>query len=336
LQALAKSQNPAEHKNWSQEIRYAGEFSPKLSGVAGIFYIDQEVKINGTEESGTAQWRFSQSTTNTELWSTPGLFEGYGINTKASIQSLSAAAFVNIDWEVANGLHVLPGIRFNYDKKDVVYNRKTYGGLDTDDPALIALKKSVYSDQSYAADADEDNLTYNITVAYRANKRVNAYGTYSTSFKPVGVNVAGLPTVNGQPATDLVVIKPEDVRHTELGIKINPTNELTLNVTLYNTDVHDYQTNVQSPELGVNRGYIANAEQVRVSGVEVDAYLRVSKKFSFNAALAYTDGKYVTFTNAPLPLEETGRTVDGVQVAFEDVSGGRLPGISKMGRFIRW
>lgn len=329
LQALAKSQNPAEHKNWSQEIRYAGEFSPKLSGVAGIFYIDQEVKINGTEESGTAQWRFSQSTTNTELWSTPGLFEGYGINTKASIQSLSAAAFVNIDWEVANGLHVLPGIRFNYDKKDVVYNRKTYGGLDTDDPALIALKKSVYSDQSYAADADEDNLTYNITVAYRANKRVNAYGTYSTSFKPVGVNVAGLPTVNGQPATDLVVIKPEDVRHTELGIKINPTNELTLNVTLYNTDVHDYQTNVQSPELGVNRGYIANAEQVRVSGVEVDAYLRVSKKFSFNAALAYTDGKYVTFTNAPLPLEETGRTVDGVQVAFEDVSGGRLPGISK-------
>lgn len=329
LQALAKSQNPAEHKNWSQEIRYAGEFSSKLSGVAGIFYIDQEVKINGTEESGTAQWRFSQSTTNTELWATPGLFEGYGINTKASIKSLSAAAFVNIDWEVANGLHVLPGIRFNYDKKDVVYDRKTYGGLDTDDPALIALKKSVYSDQSYVADADEDNLTYNLTVAYRANKRVNVYGTYSTSFKPVGVNVAGLPTVSGQPATDLAVIKPEDVRHAEFGVKTNPTDELMLNVTLYNSDIYDYQTNVQSPELGVNRGYIANAEQVRVSGVEVDAYLRVGKKFSFNGALAYTDGKYVTFKNAPLPLEETGRTVDGVQVAFEDVSGGRLPGISK-------
>ena len=30
LQALAKSQNPAEHSNWSQEIRYAGEFSSNV------------------------------------------------------------------------------------------------------------------------------------------------------------------------------------------------------------------------------------------------------------------------------------------------------------------
>ena len=65
------------------------------------------------------------------LWQTPGLFEGYGINTKASIKSKSAAVFANIDWEVVKGLHVLPGIRFNYDEKDVVYDRKTYGGLDT-------------------------------------------------------------------------------------------------------------------------------------------------------------------------------------------------------------
>nr|HPH47632.1 TonB-dependent receptor plug domain-containing protein [Chryseolinea sp.] len=76
LQALSKSQNPAKHKNWSQEIRYAGEFSSRLSGVVGLFFIDQEVKINGTEESGDAQWRFSKSSTSA-LWETPGLFEGY-------------------------------------------------------------------------------------------------------------------------------------------------------------------------------------------------------------------------------------------------------------------
>jgi iron complex outermembrane receptor protein len=37
----------------------------------------------------------------------------------------------------------------------------------------------------------------------------------------------------------------------------------------------------------------------------------------------------VKFTNAPLPLEETGLTVEGQQVAFKDISGGELPGISK-------
>jgi iron complex outermembrane receptor protein len=328
LQALSKSQNPAEHRNWSQEIRYAGEFTSRLSGVIGLFYIDQEVKINGTEESGTAQWRFSQSSTS-DLWKTPGLFEGYGISTQASIKSKSAAAFANVDWEIAKGLHVLPGVRFNYDEKDVVYDRTTYGGLETTDPALLALKNSVYTAQSYAADADEENLTYNLTVAYRANDRINAYATYSTAFKPVGVNVAGLPTISGQPATDLAVIKPEDVKHFEIGVKTAPSSNSTFNVTFYNMDIDDYQTNVQSPELGVNRGYIANAEKVNVKGVEIDANIKANKHFSFYGALAYTDGKYVTFTNAPLPLEETGATVEGVQVAFKDISGGELPGISK-------
>jgi iron complex outermembrane receptor protein len=341
LQALAKSQNPAEHRNWSQEFRYAGEFSPRLSGVIGLFYIDQEVQINGTEESGSAQWRFSQSTTS-PLWQTPGLFEGYGINTKASINSSSAAVFANVDWKITEGLHVLPGIRFNYDKKDVVYDRNTYGGLDTatytgtqaEKILLQGFKNSVYTSQSYVADADENNLTYNFTIAYKANNRVNAYATYSTSFKPVGVNVAGLPNISGQPATNLAVIKPEDVRHFEVGVKTSPTSTSTLNVTFFNTNITDYQTNVQSPELGVNRGYIANAEEVKVQGVELDANMKAGKYFSFYGSLAYTDGKYVTFTNAPLPLEETGKTVEvspGVfqQAAFKDISGERLPGISK-------
>ncbi|HEX7846079.1 MAG TPA: TonB-dependent receptor [Chitinophagaceae bacterium] len=336
LQALAKSQNPARHHNWSQEIRYAGEFSSRLSGVVGLFYMDQEVKINGTEESGSAQWRFSQSSTSS-LWQTPGLFEGYGIYTKASIKSQSAAVFANVDWEIAKGFHVLPGIRFNYDNKDVNYNRVASGGLDTatyngtsaEKATLQGFKNGVYSSQSYVADADETNLTYQLTLAYKFNKRINAFATYSTSFKPVGVNVAGLPTINGQPAIDLAVIKPEDLKHYEIGVKTTLVDDLLLNFTFHNTDIKNYQTNVQSAELGVNRGYIANAEEVNVKGVEVDANFKVNNRFSFYGALAYTDAKYVKFTNAPLPLEETGLTENGIQKAFKDISGGELPGISK-------
>jgi iron complex outermembrane receptor protein len=336
LQALAKSQNPAKHQNWSQEVRYAGQLSSRLSGVIGLFYIDQEVKINGTEESGSAQWRFSQSSTS-NLWQTPGLFEGFGIYTNASIKSKSAAVFTNIDWEVAEGFHILPGLRYNYDKKDVVYNRVAAGGLDTatyngttaQKTTLQGFKNGVYTSQSYVANADENNLTYQLTLSYRANKHINAFATYSTSFKPVGVNVAGLPTVNGQAATDLAVIKPEDVRHYEVGVKTNPTDNFIFNVIYHNTNIKNYQTNVQSAELGVNRGYIANAEEVNVKGVEVDANYKVNSHFLFYGALAYTDAKYVKFTNAPLPLEETGLTENGVQKAFKDISGGVLPGISK-------
>ena len=330
LQSLAKSNNYSKQSQWSQEFRYAGEFSSKLSGVVGLFFLGQEVQGDpyGVEESGTATWRFSQSTTSAK-WKTPGLFEGYGVQNRNSIKSISAAAFANLDWEILNGLHVLPGIRFNYDKKDVVYDRSTYGGLQTTDADLLALKALVYSPQAYATDADENHLTYQLTVSYRPNQKINAFATYSTSYKPIGVNVAGLPSgSNGQPLLDLAVIKPEYVSHYEVGIKTTFTKDLTFNVTAYNTDIKDYQTNVQSPEIGVNRGYLANAEKVRVRGVEVDANLRAGTHFTFFGALAYTDAKYVKFTNAPLPLEETGLTVNGQQVAFKDISGGRLPGVS--------
>jgi iron complex outermembrane receptor protein len=328
LQALAKSQNPSKHQNWSQEIRYAGKFTSYLSGVIGVFAIGQEIKTNGTEESGSAQWRFSQSSTS-PLWQTPGLFEGYGVKTNSSIKSLSAAAFAQLDWEIFKGFHVLPGIRYNYDEKKMDYDRKTYGGIVLTDPALIALRKGVYSDQAFKAEANESNLSGQLTIAYKPINQINLFATYSTGFKPVGVNVAGLPTKGGKADTTLAVIKPENVEHYEFGVKTTPTPNSTVNVTVYNTNIRNYQTNVQSPELGVNRGYLANADKVNVRGIELDANIRVNKHLLFYGAVSYTEGKYVSFTNAPLPLEETGNTENGVQVAFKDVSGGRLPGISK-------
>ncbi|MEO6148895.1 MAG: TonB-dependent receptor, partial [Mucilaginibacter sp.] len=352
LPVLQKSQNPAKHHNWSQEVRYAGQLSDKLSGVVGLFFIDQEVKITGTEESGSAQARFSKSSTgvnantpgvtNDDLWATPGLLDGYGIYTNASIKSKSAAAFASVDWEFAESFHILPGVRVNYDKKDVSYDRVAKGGLNVDASSysdavkaeLKKIKSGVYSSQQYVADADEKNFTYSVTASYRPNNRLNAFATYSTSFKPVGVNVAGLPTttVNGATVADisLAVIKPEDTKHYELGVKTTPLDNLIINVTFHNSDIKNYQANVQSPELGVNRGYIANAEKVNVKGVEVDVNYRANQNFSFYAAGAYTDARYVKFTNAPLPLEETGLTNDAKQqIAFKDISGGRLPGVSK-------
>jgi iron complex outermembrane receptor protein len=330
LQSLARSANYSKHSQASQEIRYAGELSERVSGVVGLYFIRQEIQSDpyGIEESGNATWRFSQSTTSNK-WQTPGLFQGYGIKTLFDIKTTSAAAFANVDYEIAKGFHVLPGLRFNYDKKDAIYNRTTYGGLQTTDPELLALKALVYSDQAYVSNADETNLTYNLTVAYKPSRKINAFASYSTSFKPVGVNVTGLPTINGKVATDLAIVKPEDLKHYEIGIKTTFTENFTFNVTYHNTDIKNYQTNVQSPEIGVNRGYLANAEKVNVKGLEVDANLRAGKSWTFFGALSYTDGKYVKFTNAPLPLEETGLTVNGQQVAFKDISGGRLPGISK-------
>lgn len=329
LQALALSQAPSRHEQWSQEVRWAGTFSSKLSGVFGLFAFGQKLRPDEahTEESGAAQWRFSQSSTS-ELWKTPGLLDGFGIKSYPKLNTFSGAVFGQIDWSITKKISLLPGIRFNYDDKEVDFRRETYGGLDTTDPDLLALKNSVYSNQSFKAQIDDTNLSGQLTLAYKATSKVNSFATFSTGFKPAGLNLGGLPAQNGQPLIELAVIKPESVRHMEFGIKSTPTRNSTLNFVIYNTDIEDYQTQVQSPELGVNRGYLANAEKVRVRGLELDGNIRADH-FSINGSLAYTDGQYMKFTNAPLPLEETGLRVDGVQVAFKDISGGGLPGVSK-------
>lgn len=325
LSVLQLSQAPSKHTQWSQEIRYAGDFSKRLSGVIGLFALGQNLVTDPyhTEESGDAQWRFSQSTTSA-LWATPGLLDGYGIRTNSELKSFGGAVFGQLDYAITERLHVLPGIRYNYDTKKVDYERTTYGGLQTTDPALIALKRLVYTDQAFEVDADEGTFSGQLTVAFKASEDINAFATYSTSYKPIGVNLGGLPSANGQPLLELATIKPEFVTHAEVGVKTQPNKNSILNVVFHSTEIRDYQTQVQTAEVGVNRGYLANAEKVRVLGVEIDASTRIHKHITLNGALAYTDGKYVSFTNAPVPLEETGG-----RNAFKDISGTRLPGISK-------
>lgn len=326
LNATAKSQATSKHNQWSQEVRYAGDFTKKLSGVVGVYAIGQNLWTDPEhiEEAGEHQWRFQQNNTNTELWQTPGLFDGHGSAIKSRLETVSAAVFANVDWAITPKLHVLPGLRYNYDSKAVDFKRRAYGLYQTDNPALIAIRR-IYNDQEFSFTTHESNVTGQLTVAYKPIDKINTFVTVSNSYKPVGVNLGGLPNVNGQPDLSLARIRPEYVTHAEFGIKTSPTRRSILNLVAHVTDIKDYQTLVQDPDPSILRGYLANAERARVLGVELDGNIRLSKHFLVYGALAYTDGKYITFKNAPLPLEETGTP----GVPFKDISGGRLPGISK-------
>lgn len=313
------------HEQWSQEFRYSGRIAESVSAVVGLFGLWQDLNTDPvhTEQAGSALWRFQQSS-NSPLWATPGLFDNFGIRTKYGIKSTSLAAYTQFDWAITEALHILPGLRYNYDKKVAHYDRQTYGGLQTSDPALLALKNGVYTNQTFDVDADKGNLSGQFAVRYKVNSKINTYANYSISYKPIGVNVGGLPTANGVVLTDLAVVKPEGVNHYEIGVKTIPTRNSSVNFNVYQTDIKDYQTQVQTPDPGVNRGYLANAEKVQVKGFELDGSLNLGYFLRINAALAYTDAKYKKFTNAPVPLEEVGGAL-----AFKDVSGGVLPGISK-------
>ena len=324
LPVTSISAAPSKQNQWTQEVRYAGPLSSHFNVVTGVFYFRQALDSNPSfkQEQGAAAARFLLAPS--ALAATPGLLDGYGYNQYLTFRNTSAAAFGQLEWIVTDRLRILPGLRFNYDQKSADYDQQVYGGLQTTNPALIALKLSVLAPQAYTADVDDTNTSGQLTVAYKVSDAVNTYGTYSTGFKSVGLNLNGLPTdALGNPILSAATVKPEDARHVEFGVKTEFHPGYTANFTVFNTDIKDYQTQVVNAQVGVLRGYLANAEKVRVRGAEFDGNARINQRLSFYGALAYTDGIYVSFPDAPPPVEETG----GPQV--KDVSGSVLPGVSR-------
>ncbi len=316
------SANPSEQRQWTQELRYAGDLTPSIGFVVGAFAFRQTIDSDGLQEQGAAAARFLL--TPSANAATPGLLDGYGQTSDIASEHVSGAIFGQLEWRINDRLRLLPGLRFNYDEKEVDYQSAIYGGLQTTDPALIALQRSILAPQSYAAQVDDTNLSGQLTIAYALAPNYNLYATYATSFKSVGLNLGGLPNDStGQPALSAATVAPEEVRHIEVGIKTQPFPGLTLNLSAFETVIEDYQAQVVNASVGVLRGYLANADEVRVTGVELDASWRINANFWLYGALAYTDGRYESFTDAPPPLEATG----GPQVV--DISGQRLPGISE-------
>jgi iron complex outermembrane receptor protein len=324
LPVTTVSAAPSQQEQWTQEVRYAGALSPRVNLVAGVFAFRQALDSNPSfrQEQGSAAARFLLAPS--ALAATPGLLDGYGFDQYLEFRNVSAAVFGQVEWAVTDRVRLLPGLRFNYDQKEVDFDQRVYGGLQTTDPALIALQRSVLAPQAYATDVDDTNTSGQLTLAYRVTQTVNAYGTYATSFKSVGLNLNGVPTdALGNPVLSAATVKPEDVRHFEVGVKTEPRPGLTANLTVFDTHITDFQTQVVNAQVGVLRGYLANAEKVRVRGAEFDGSARVSSGLTFYGSVAYVDGIYVSFPDAPPPLEDTG----GPQV--KDISGSVLPGISK-------
>jgi len=323
LPVTSISAAPSYQTQWTQEVRYAGG-SRRLNFVTGVFVFDQNLDSDPSfkQEQGSAAARFLLAPTPAAA--TPGLLDGYGFNQYLQYDNVSAAGYGQIEWRITDRLRVLPGLRLNYDSKKVDFDQQVYGGLQTTDPVLIALQQSVLAPQAYTADVDDTNLSGQFTGAYRIARSVNTYATYATSFKSVGLNLNGVPAdALGRPILSAATVKPEDVKHFEAGVKTEPFRGVTANFSVFDTDIDDFQTQVVNADVGVLRGYLANAEKVRVRGFEFDSSARFGAHVSLYASGAFTDGKYVTFTDAPPPFEETG----GPQV--KDVSGSELPGISK-------
>lgn len=347
LSVVARSQNPSQQDQYSQEFRY-NYSGDNIDFVVGAFGFKQRVDTQGTESQGINASRWNINPTNA-LSNDPSVLNGLSAINTQFLKSTSAALFGQVSWKVTDALTIQPGARINYDKKSGFYQRRVFDGagnrvINQPASAVRTAQLAIYQEQTSAPSVSDWNFSYDLNVNYKVAPDVLAYLSYAKSFKTVGINQNGLPTdAAGNPILSAGVIKPESVNHYEVGIKTQFWDRKgTFNLTAFRTDIKNYQATVTNGQLGVLRGYLANAGKVRSQGVEADLKVRASDRFTAYTNAAYTDAKYVRFIDAPCPPELAGGTIvgagqtpsapgtaGGLSPANCDISGQRLPGVSK-------
>ena len=100
----------------------------------------------------------------------------------------------------------------------------------------------------------------------------------------------------------------------EVGVKATPAPGVTTNLTLYHTGVKDFQAQVVNAGVGVLRGYLANAEKVRVRAPSSTPARASSGPDRLRRRRLHRRHLRLV-PDAPPPLEDTG----GPQV--KDISG---------------
>jgi iron complex outermembrane receptor protein len=358
------SANPSQQRQWSQELRIASNGKRAVDYVAGLFYFHQTIDTQGLQVQGPAASRFllnpgnppfgtNGCATATANACNPAVLNGLTARNTIGFSNTSAAVFGKLTWHLTDALSIAPGVRVNYDKKtgDYVSVVTTGTAALLNCSAALQAASSVTRDrcgvlapQSYRPDFDDWNVSGDVTIAYDVARDVHAYATYARSYKSGGINLSGLPLdANNNPILAAAQVKPERVNHYELGVKTQWLDRrITANLAAFWTDIGDYQATVTNGQLGVLRGYLANAEAVRTRGIELDTAFRPTERLNLYANAAYTDAKYVRFVDAPCPPELAGGTAaaagqspsapgtpGGISPTACDVSGQRLPGISK-------
>jgi iron complex outermembrane receptor protein len=173
--------------------------------------------------------------------------------------------------------------------------------------ALRNLELSILQPLSYESEGEDDNVSGPADGRLRVRgqcERLRDLCDGVQDVRPEQQRHSGRWLNN--PILDLASIKPEDTKHIEIGLKTEPLPGVVANITAFHTDDRRLQVSVVSNQAGTLRGYLANAEQVIVQGVEFDGSWRVNDQLQLLWQRRVDRRKYESFTGAPPALEDSG------------------------------
>jgi iron complex outermembrane receptor protein len=339
---IAQLNQSLEHRAWSQEVRFNGEFNDGFfEYTLGGFYFDQDGSLQARVDLNYAGIDF--------------------IHGPDTTPSTSKALFFNGTLHPAEDLTINGGIRASWDHKTYTYFRSNPDGsipgpcigpppfVTVNQPANCLLN-GVYN---VVGEFKGDRIDWRLAVDYRFSDMFMAYASVSTGYKGGGVNprpffATGAPggpcnTATISPGAPLpcnqaLPFSPETLTTYELGFKADLADRrVRLNGAFFYNDYADViLTLTACPDPRLPCLLPSNIGEAEVKGVELEAAFYPVEGLSIDASGSYLDFDY-TDTGTPPSVPITAVTPYtpkwtgsiGIQYDYEMDAGtvsGRLDG----------
>jgi len=282
----------------SAALNYAGDFHDE-----GARQLSQELQLStdlgdrGQVLIGGYAFR-ERSRDNTRLVVADGLYPALiaagfdpGLATALDLNidfrnrqtTTNYAVFGNATYELVDGLTLELGGRYTWEKK-----------------RFTQAAQRIYSQQPLLADTPQytlektwDAFTPRASLSYKFKPNILGYMSWSRGFRSGGFNPR--PTS----IEEVGSYNPEYLTSWEAGLKTSFGRIATINLAVFRNNYRDQQilTNSISPTSGLIVTRNENAGKSRIQGIELDADIRVSSRFSLVGSFGYLDAKYLQFNS---------------------------------------
>lgn len=279
-----ESEDFMAQNQFSQELQFSGKADDgRLNWLVGFYYFRENAWNDTNVNLAVGLFDALEALPGPLFPGGPG-GAGNPVNIGLDLQMLntlnvrnrSYATFVQVSYALTDQLSVSGGVRYTYDKKQLL-------------SSLFHVNANVYNFPPTLQKENWDNFSPKGSIEFKWTEDLMTYASVSRGFKAGGFN--GRPVAQDA----LRPFDPELVTAYEAGIKSEWfDNRLRLNAAYFYTDYKDIQLTIAtaSQQTGSFIFVTENAAKGRVQGFEVEMLARPLPGLDLSGAVGYTDARY--------------------------------------------
>ena len=326
LDILDGTNQSEEYEQFSQEFRITSPGGERFDYIAGVFYQTGDVKVTDDVFLGDFLGLAGPPVS---------LLVGSQWARTYEQDSDLFSVFAQGDFAITDNLNLTVGARFSTEDKKAARDLRILGGpgsiaqfLPSPNPAVPNLLEFLWGAvlnvgaHNVSGQRDEDSFDPLVRLQWSVNDNVSLHASYTQGSKAGGFDIRSnsIPGTPGVSNPGTFEFEGEDAKSIEFGAKMS-WDRAEMNVTLFQTDYENLQTNIFDGVLGF---LVQNASEASVKGIEADGRFLINDNLEFYLSAAYNDYEYDSFPQSQCSYQEPATSVVN-GVSFCDRSGFTAP-----------